>query len=586
MRLRAARKAIEAHCMEVAGLRSKVINIVQRPFKSLPLAIDIPRLASNFEVRRGAKALWVPPSAPVHETLRSLLLALITYLDGAQAAERFQAEYGRYVQYQDVPKALERFLEEIVGGDRSRTVQLLKAANQAIIGPAVVELKITLGPAYLTKDVRGWWRVEVQLGGPDQVEVVTRKRDVCVRGNFLLEWTLTVLFGAPPAPSPLSPQDIRFELTLVRYGPPLRAPSEASRLSALRAILARYAPPHVLEAADKATDWSADQPPSYLSPSFPLPPPAPLISSASASNLIIPPSASAPVASAPPSPVAAPIAASRSTPSIVSTEPATSSSPASSTSASTSGSTAVSTASTASSSSFSPAPAPAAPASPTSPRVWVQPLYRAQSSDAVLRARSKSEAEGIVRVITYSNGDAYDGQIAPDGRREGRGTYTTAQGDVYVGTYVAGQRHGNGVYTRKDGSRYEGEFKDGCTHGQGVYVFEDGSIYRGQFAHDEFHGRGRWSSVKGDFYEGEYRKGKRHGHGVLMVQGTRYDGEWEDDQRCGHGRLELSNGDWYEGGFAAGKFHGKGHYHFAATNATVAATFRNGKPVSAKGGTV
>lgn len=596
---------------EAPGLSAKIMNIVQRPFKSLPLAIDAPRLAANFDVRRGAEAVWAAtPGTPVHETLRSLLLTLIRALDGAALAARFEADYGRYMQVlQDLPKSLERFMEEVLGGDACRTVQLLKAANQAIIGPAVVELKLTLGPAYMTKDVRGWWRVEVQLeAASERVEIVTRKRDVCVRGSFLLEWTLAVAFAAPPAPAPLAPADVRFGLTLVRYGAALRAPSEAARLSTLRAVLARYASPHVMADADAATDWAADSPPNYM----PLAAPAAAAAAAAPTPLTVSPAAaptiartgstpepgagaakasaarpvlvsSADAAAAGSPPAGAPMGASRSTPSVGGggwVKPAHKTS------------TSVAVPGAASSPALASSPTTAAASSP-GPRLTPlsHSLGRALSSDALLPGRGSrieraSADGGDTRLITYSNGDTYEGQIAADGRREGRGTYTTAQGDVYVGQYAAGARNGHGVYTRKDGSRYEGDFKDGCPHGQGVYVFEDGSIYRGAFAADEFHGRGRWSSLRGDYYEGEYRRGKRHGQGVLMVQGTRYEGEWEDDARCGHGRLELSNGDWYEGGFHAGKFHGKGRYHFAATNATVEASFRNGKPVSAKGGTV
>ena len=133
-------------CTPTDALRAKIINIVQRPFKSLPLAIDIPRLAANFEVRRGTEVLWSLTGSSPQETLRSLLQALTAAIDGT--IERFQADYGRYMnrEGQDVSKALERFLDEVLGGDNSRTVQLLKAANQAIIGPAVVELKLALGP--------------------------------------------------------------------------------------------------------------------------------------------------------------------------------------------------------------------------------------------------------------------------------------------------------------------------------------------------------------------------------------------------------------------------------------------------------
>ena len=41
------------------------------------------------------------------------------------------------------------------------------------------------------------------------------------------------------------------------------------------------------------------------------------------------------------------------------------------------------------------------------------------------------------------------------------GTFTTSDGDKYVGEYKDGKKHGQGTYTFADGSKYVGEYKDG-----------------------------------------------------------------------------------------------------------------------------
>jgi hypothetical protein len=42
----------------------------------------------------------------------------------------------------------------------------------------------------------------------------------------------------------------------------------------------------------------------------------------------------------------------------------------------------------------------------------------------------------LLQVLILENGEV---------RRDGKGVYTTADGDVYVGEYVAGMRHGQGT---------------------------------------------------------------------------------------------------------------------------------------------
>jgi hypothetical protein len=43
----------------------------------------------------------------------------------------------------------------------------------------------------------------------------------------------------------------------------------------------------------------------------------------------------------------------------------------------------------------------------------------------------------------------------------GQGTYTSSNGDKYVGEYKDGKFNGQGTLTFADGEKYVGEFKDG-----------------------------------------------------------------------------------------------------------------------------
>ena len=69
----------------------------------------------------------------------------------------------------------------------------------------------------------------------------------------------------------------------------------------------------------------------------------------------------------------------------------------------------------------------------------------------------------------YDNGDQYVGQTKLlSGKRHGQGTYTWADGRVYVGQYKDGKRHGQGTMTYKNKSKYVGEWKDNKRHGLGA----------------------------------------------------------------------------------------------------------------------
>lgn len=64
----------------------------------------------------------------------------------------------------------------------------------------------------------------------------------------------------------------------------------------------------------------------------------------------------------------------------------------------------------------------------------------------------------------------------------GPGIYTTAEGDVYSGTWEADRLGVDNVnVTYADGSRYEGLFKDWSYNGSGKYTYPDGSVLMANF---------------------------------------------------------------------------------------------------------
>ena len=115
----------------------------------------------------------------------------------------------------------------------------------------------------------------------------------------------------------------------------------------------------------------------------------------------------------------------------------------------------------------------------------------------------------------------WSGGCAPDGRATGHGTLESlweSETSRYEGEFRDGKREGRGVFTGANGDRYEGEFRDG-EPGRGVFTWADG-----------------------DRYEGEFRDGKPHGFGDYRTVGELYIGNWvagcfrEGDKRTSIGR--------------------------------------------------
>ena len=77
-------------------------------------------------------------------------------------------------------------------------------------------------------------------------------------------------------------------------------------------------------------------------------------------------------------------------------------------------------------------------------------------------------------MITYSQGDVYDGEWSNDGKRQGRGTLKFASGAKYSGEFVNGFFQGVGVLSFPDGGKYEGQFELGKYQGLGVFSNRDG----------------------------------------------------------------------------------------------------------------
>jgi hypothetical protein len=87
---------------------------------------------------------------------------------------------------------------------------------------------------------------------------------------------------------------------------------------------------------------------------------------------------------------------------------------------------------------------------------------------------------------------------------ESEGTFTYANGDIYVGQWLQGKKHGKGTYSyAKDGTKLIGDFVEGKIV-RGEWIFPNGTFYSGKFRYNKPHGKGVWVFKNGNQLTGEY----------------------------------------------------------------------------------
>jgi hypothetical protein len=130
----------------------------------------------------------------------------------------------------------------------------------------------------------------------------------------------------------------------------------------------------------------------------------------------------------------------------------------------------------------------------------------------------------------------------------------------YVGGFNDGKKNGQGTATFANGDKYVGEYKDGKFNGEGTYTYDNGnSKYVGEFKDGEFNGQGTITYDHGGKFVGEFKDGKLDGQGTnTLPNGEKYFGGFRDNKFNGEGTYTYSDGSKYVGGYKDGKYDGQG----------------------------
>ena len=142
--------------------------------------------------------------------------------------------------------------------------------------------------------------------------------------------------------------------------------------------------------------------------------------------------------------------------------------------------------------------------------------------------------------IYYDGNYNYDGEWLED-LKHGEGILKS-NGDKYYGKWINNEKHGIFIISYFNGDKYNGEVNSyGERHGKGNLKY---SKYRENNSFEE----------KYDYYEGQWVNNIKEGKGFMLFKnGDKYNGEWSNNLRNGQGELKKYGkwdnyvGEWSEG---------------------------------------
>lgn len=189
------------------------------------------------------------------------------------------------------------------------------------------------------------------------------------------------------------------------------------------------------------------------------------------------------------------------------------------------------------------------------------PLSAAAQQSSLPPCPSAGQWHNCTGTYTSANGDKFVG-VFKNNLAHGQGTYVYADGEKYTGEYRDGKRNGHGTYISAKGDKFLGEFKNNQANGLGTITYADGDKYVGEFRDDLINGQGIMNYADGDKYVGEFVNGKRFRGLYTRKNGDTYVGEFKDGTNSGYGSYTFrNNGDKYVGEVNNFQPHGEGIYY-------------------------
>lgn len=172
---------------------------------------------------------------------------------------------------------------------------------------------------------------------------------------------------------------------------------------------------------------------------------------------------------------------------------------------------------------------------------------------------NKKQGKGT---YTWANGNVYEGDFVDD-EPFGRGKFVFATGDRYEGSYSKGAFNGRGVSTAKNGDKTDGYFVNGRAVGSAIYTFSSGDKFEGEMVNGVMSGRGKFTAKGGDSWEATFVNNLAERTGVYFFSnGDRYEGDFTAGKPTGKGAYYYSTGFKSEGNYVNAQLNGEGKFYF------------------------
>jgi len=185
------------------------LQMWRRPLHRLPVHKDVPRLLKGVVVLGPhGEDIFRPESGEAAarpsqmDQLRSLFLGLSRALDSAAVVELVESRFGDFVPAAssgsgDVAMQLRAFLLESGLPEEALSVQVLKCVHQEMLFPAVSALRNSIYTIFPYRDVRGEWRVHIEIGA-DKITVAHKKWEQTHADDprlfFKFRWCVSLVF--------------------------------------------------------------------------------------------------------------------------------------------------------------------------------------------------------------------------------------------------------------------------------------------------------------------------------------------------------------------------------------------------------
>jgi len=221
------------------GFRQHEVFIVRGPVMGAPgwLAVEKANGVQGVVPVDYVRPVSTPPVSKEKRTLE-VLATLTEALEGQNRANLVRKKFWKYIpkcaeKIRDVSREISKLLEEVLG-ETSVTVLILKACNQAIIAPAVIELTMNVAPKLSFKD-GGGWRISITI--QEEMVIVThwKKQGHVPRPPETLlfeyfEWKLSITFDRK---NNCTPVNFDFTLSDIKFAAGVEEPRKAQIMDIL-----------------------------------------------------------------------------------------------------------------------------------------------------------------------------------------------------------------------------------------------------------------------------------------------------------------------------------------------------------------